>query len=58
MNNSENRVIINEEENNKNEFEYERGKTRFIVSVMFPPNNSVKLEKLLKRSFSTECENT
>ena len=58
MNNSENRVIINEEEKNKNEFEYERGKTRFIVSVMFPQNNSVKLDKLLKRSFSTECENT
>ncbi len=55
MNNKET-TIINDERRSKNEFKIERGKTRFIVSVLFPKDKTVTMGQLLQRAAENLCE--
>ena len=55
MNNKET-TIINDEIRSKNGFEIERGKTRFIVSVLFPKDKTVTMGQLLQRAAENLCE--
>lgn len=56
MNNLENTPIITHEKVNKNRFEHERGKTKYIVSVTFLSDKKATLERLLQRCATSLCE--